>query len=422
MSLRRDGLIRALSVRGKRVKHLTQRSMARRGIAIACLLVACTVHGKSQVPDSAAHVRIIELFTRGYTLIATSPSDAIPVFEEILRLDSTNLTAQRQLGSLYANAGRPGDALDRFIAAYRLMPSDTTRLQIAYLLALMGENRRAYRQFRILSESADSSLRAAAEPASVVLSTMACAQQFPWWFRAQASPYFDTRFNDLIFLGALYAGRYIDSSRVVSGYAVLSLSADTRSTGGAFPVIFSDNYILAGLGLRIIPFRGFTTEVQGGLAVNLVDRPDQKTVRGDFRAVASYGIGLFPRIFTPDLVAFTPSPFADVYASFGYYSRYENGLGYMQARAGCRLLTYRHSALDLYARVNIAADTEGDFYNNVLEAGPGLSVVPEYTWGMSLTVEYLRGTYWSANQQGNPYGKTYTSVRIFLLFDRFLCN
>src|SRR5512134_4185473 len=44
---------------------------------------------------------VAQLFARGYELLRTSPSEAIPLFEEIVRRDSASSLAQRQLGSLY---------------------------------------------------------------------------------------------------------------------------------------------------------------------------------------------------------------------------------------------------------------------------------------------------------------------------------
>ena len=47
-------------------------------------------------------------------------------------------------------------------------------------------------------------------------------------------------------------------------------SGDARSSGGQAPVIFSDNSLIFGLGLRAHPFTGFAVSVQEGLAVDLI--------------------------------------------------------------------------------------------------------------------------------------------------------
>ena len=376
--------------------------------------------GLAQEHDSVS-ARVTMLFLHGYALLPESTAQALGVFEEIVRLDSINVLAQRQLGSLYITAGRPEDALQHFVAADRLLPSDTTRLQIAYLLSLLNRHAKAYRTFSGLTKSNDPAIRATADPAAVVSGLMACDENYPWWFRIEGFPYIDTRFHNLVVPLAFRAGWYTDNSRITSLTLTGAVITDTRSQGGALPVFYSDNYFLAACGIRLRPFRGLTGDIQGGVACDLLEHPGHTRVREDFRAILTYGKGIYPPITLPHALTFPLSLLAEIYGSFGYYSRYSNGIGYGQGKMGSRVLTYRTSALDVYVTVAASVDTRRDFFNNIVERGAGVSVLPHTPWGLRLTAEFLRGTYWSNNQSDNPYGKTYTSVRIFLLFDRFLC-
>jgi len=395
--------------------------MVRYRSRVAVVLLLLPVLGVAQDAEQPAERSIRDLFDQGYTTLQTDPAGAIPIFEEIVRLDSANLLAQRQLGSLYLGAGRTEDALERFRAAYQIYPSDTTGMQIAFLLNALGRNMEAYKMFRSLRRSENPEIKDIADPATTVLALMLCAEQFPWWAKVQAYPLYDSRFDNFIFPLSLYAGQYLDSSRIVSVFGVLSVTQDTRTEGGTLPIIFSDNVALAAFGLRTVPVPGLVTDIQFGVAVGLTDRPDWEQVRWDFRAVASYGNGIFPDLRMPGSVTVRPAFFADVYTSFGYYTRYSNGIGYLQAKAGVRFLEFRYSAFDAFARIDAAIDTRGDFYNNIAEASLGVRFIPNHWWGASLALQFHRGVYWQENQAENPHEKYYNSVRVFLTFDRFLC-
>jgi tetratricopeptide (TPR) repeat protein len=371
--------------------------------------------------QTSVEQEVQDLFNKGYATLQTDPAGAIPIFEEIVRLDSANLLAQRQLGSLYLGAGRTEEALDRFLATYRIHPSDATGLQIAFLLNSLGRNKEAYKMFRSLRKSEDPDIRNIAEPSTTILALMLCADRFPWWAKIQAYPLYDSRFDNFIFPISLYAGQYTDSSRIASVFGVLSVTQDTRTEGGTLPIIFSDNVAIAAFGLRLVPLRGLTTDVQFGVAVGLTERPNWEKVRWDFRAVASYGNGIFPDIRMPNRVTVRPAFLADVYSSFGYYSRYSNGIGYLQTKAGFRLLQYKYSAFDAYVRIDAAFDTRGDFYNNIVEGSLGFRLIPNHWWGASLALQLTRGVYWQQDQSVNPYDKYYNTIRVFLTFDRFLC-
>ena len=393
--------------------------MAARLFFICLLLCTCTSDTLSQ--EQRSPQRIYSLFERGYALLPSNPREAAGVFEEILRVDPGNVTACRQLGSIYIALGDREQALRVFADANTLLPSDTTQMQIAYILSSLGRRTEALDVFTSLETSADSSIRSDAHRSAVILELMACSDQYPWWTRVYAAPYFDTRFDDLIFSGSLYRGKYLDTSRTFSAYGTLSITRDTRSSGGTSPAIYSDNYALAGIGVRYQAFAGFTADLQSGLTVDLVERPGEATLKGDFRAVASYGYGIYPAITLPDKFTWPLPLFADVYASFGYYTRYRNAIGYLQTRIGTRLLERGNSALDIYVRGDLTGDTERDFFNNTAEAGLGFRVIPDHRWGLIFSAEFHRGTYWGSSRIPNPYGSPYSSLRLYVILDRFLC-
>jgi hypothetical protein len=361
-----------------------------------------------------------KLLESGYEALRRSPAEAVPYFEQIVALDSTSVFARRQLGSLYIAVNSPGKALLQFEAAQRLLPSDTTSLQVAYLLNALGRNRESLEVFRGIQESPDSSISAAARSAVVLLELQVCAEQQPWWYRAYVSPYYDTRFKDLVVMGSAYAGRYIDSTRRYSWFGTAALATDTRSTAGALPEIYADHFLLVGGGFRAQPLPGLTADAQLGLTADLLRRPGKPVINPDLRIVASYGNGIYPSFTLKDGPAWPIELLADGYASAGYYTRYANVIGYLQGRAGARMFSYRYTTADLYGRFDLTWDTHGDFYNNTVELSAGLRVIPHQAWGLQVLLEYHLGRY-TGSSAGNPFGAQYNSTRLFLILDRFFC-
>jgi tetratricopeptide (TPR) repeat protein len=390
-------------------------------LGCALLLLFLAIEAPSQVQASRTSSTISELLMRGFDSLRAGPAHALPIFEEIVRKDSANLLAQRQLGSIYLALDRPSDALNRFDAAYRLMPSDSTLLQIAYLYNSLGENGKALALFGLLQGSRNTRIAATARRATDVLTPLFCADHSDWWTRAIGSVYYDDRFMDAIVSMSLQEGLYLSKNRLTSFYGTLTLNADSRSTGGTVPVIYSDNYALAGLGFRFQPMRTWTLDIQPGVSVDLLDRPEEERVQADFRALTAIGAGFSPVADVPFRLTTPLSPFIDGFLSFGYYSRYENSIGYSQARAGLRTLAYRHSALDLYLRGDFTFDTRGDFFNNTVEGSVGARLVPDHRWGLGLLVEYHRGMYGVPPPPGSSIARWYNSFRVLLVVDRYLC-
>jgi hypothetical protein len=195
-------------------------------------------------------------------------------------------------------------------------------------------------------------------------------------------------------------------------------SGDARSSGGLAPVIFSDNALITGIGLKASPFTGFQVTIQEGLSVDLIERGGRASTRGDFRAVALYGNGYYAAYSRHTDLRFPCSPFADLYSSLGYYSRYTNTIGYVQARAGVRPLEVNRTVVDLYLRGGMVRDSEKEFYNNILEGALGVRLTPNVTWGLYLLGEFQRGYYWEVGGPAPPYDRYFDGFRLFLILDR----
>ncbi len=392
--------------------------LIRRSLLQFLFFLPLTVLCQEKIPLSELPVE--RLLSLGYDSLPGNQTAALAYFEEAARREPRNRAIQEQIGYLDISLGRTAEALERFRISLAIRPSDTTKLQIAYLLSSLGKSAEARKTFEELQTSRDPDIASTARAESFQFSSRDCEMQFPWWWKVYAAPYYEGRFDDVIIDASLYGGRYLTDDRSLSLFGVLTLSRDTRSIGGALPVIYADNYALLAAGLRAQPFSGFTADVQAGLAQSLIDRPGEAMTRGDFRVVASYGAGWYPPLRMPDRIAWPLSTFGDVYVMYGYYSRYANTIGSLQARAGLRIAEYRAASFDLYLRGDVIGDSRRDYYNNVAEASVGARIVPDLGWSLAILAELHRGTYWGSSGIPNPYGG-YTSFRLFLVFDRFLC-
>lgn len=377
------------------------------------LLLACAHPARSQASGDTA---VAVLLSRAYAMLAAHSPEATAMFERAAALDSTNVLVRMQLGYLYQSQKQYDRAVDNFSAADRFRPSDSTKLQVAYALASAGRKEESETLLRTLQDSRYPDIRDAASGQLAAYSPTGSASE--WWTRVYAAPYYDTRWNTTFFQFNLERGYSLTPDRKLGAYGTIMYSGDARSGGGQVPVIFSDNSLIFGLGLRARPLTGLSISVQEGIAFDLVSRPASSSPRNDFRAVAVYSYGIYapfnvhPEVKTP----FTP--WADMYSSFGYYSRYQDGIGYLQGRAGLRVLEVSKTAGDVYLRGDLVRDTEKQFYNNEIEGSVGLRIIPDVDWGFYLVGEFHRGTYWDVGGGPIPYDAYYSSFRFFLIFDR----
>jgi tetratricopeptide (TPR) repeat protein len=362
------------------------------------------------------------ILNRAYELITTDPGQAARLFEQASVLDPSNVAIKKQLGYLYLSQQKNEEALEQFSASEKIQPSDTIKLQRAYILSSLRKPEEAKTLFSELTSSPYPDIREKAEGELHAFSENANVSN--WWTHIYAAPYYDTRWKALFYQGHIQHGYYLSEDRVWSLYGIASISGDNKSDGlGLAPVIISDNSLLLGVGVRVKPFTGFMLDLQEGVAIGLIDRGSGTVTKGDFRAVATYGNGIYAPFAIHDDFRMPMYPFADVYASAGYYSRYKNVIGYAQVRAGLRAVEVSKTAVDAYVRMDIARDTEKLFYNNIVEFGPGIRLTPNIDGGLYLVGEYHRGVYWDVSdaakaERASLYDANYNSFRFFLIFER----
>jgi hypothetical protein len=156
---------------------------------------------------------------------------------------------------------------------------------------------------------------------------------------------------------------------------------------------------------------------EAGTAVHLIS--ERPRAAPDYRAgivwSRPWGTGLFATDNLFQNVSLTGSAYADA----GYYTRYNHDfIGNVQLREGINLPGIRALPMQLLAATNLIRDSNGNFYNNVVEVGPILRIAPlRHLPSLTFEVQYIRGFY-TAHDPTNPYGPRYSDVRIFLIWSK----
>jgi tetratricopeptide (TPR) repeat protein len=364
------------------------------------------------------------LLDEAYAMMTTNLDRAEQLFEQAVKISPNDFVLHRQLGYLYSEHNKHEQALKEFEQAEAIQPSDTIKLQMAFIHLSMGNEDEAVTLLRVLGDSPDQYIRKGAEVqlAAISSSSTVTSSEEPskWFSRIYAAPYYDTRWQTTFYYADAEHGYFFDRNKMFFSYGFLSLSADAKSKLVEIPKIFSDNAIVGGVGLGVKPFIGLEVRGQVGVAYDIVpDSSGADRVHPDFRALAIYGNGIYPNFEFHNNLKVTFEPLIDVYSSVGYYSRYKNVIGYLQCRAGTRVFEMSYTAADLYVRSMYVKDSEREFYNNLIDIGAGIRILPFYKWDMYIMAEYYRGVYLGKNPIPKPedYSKYFGGFRLFIIYD-----
>lgn len=360
--------------------------------ALAALLLAAALPTAALADDE---IRITELLNVYYSAVAEGDHDrGRNALHAILDLDPDHPVAWRGLGYDYQRRGMRVEAAKAFL---RLSDDDSYMAMAAgYEFDAAGRRRDAHHAFRKAAESRNPDIYPSACRAAAATT----------WFRRQPLPapyYIDVysastwieRFSNTFFETTVRAGRTLPSLDSVSAYLMLEHNDDLRSTtAGDVPQIFSDTFIGFGAGVDWRP--GFAPGtrffVETALNRDLLDRNRDRT-RVDTSVGGAY-YGAWGEITRCAMDAEMPmTHFGDLYVSAIYRSRLSNTLGQATLRQGLNLFNYRYTLVGAYARVNLLADSDGEFFNNLVEIGPGISWRPHTGYPLELRGEYLRGYY-----------------------------
>jgi tetratricopeptide (TPR) repeat protein len=339
-----------------------------------------------------------------------------PAREALVNARAAQLQARKQKAYDLLAQGRRSEARELFEAVHRVDPADAAvTMQLGYLYASDGELSRARALFEAERENADSKV---ATQATTALREI--HQESKLWFGSvYATPFYQARFSNQIYPFNFQVGlRPVPNFQP---YVSLLFSRDLRSQTGSLPQIFSDNSLVVAAGVQS-PILGKGTELyaQAGTATSLLSQPSSGRAVPDYRAgmtwFKSWGPDLNPAVRNAERGA---SLAGSAYANVAFYSRYDhNVIGYLQLREGVNLPTKRVLPVQVLAALNYSRDSNSDFYNNVVEVGPGVRVLPfRRLPNVQLVAQYVWGFY-TIHDPTNPYGPRYNDFRVFLIWSR----
>jgi tetratricopeptide (TPR) repeat protein len=181
---------------------------------------------------------------------------------------------------------------------------------------------------------------------------------------------YEGRFDDTFFgFDQTYA---LAPAAPVQPYAALYLTEDTRSGAPGSPQIYSDNALIADLGLRskIGPY--VTAFAEGGAGIGLRGQGTITDLRFGLRYFEQWGR--------------RPKPYTTVAASAGFYSRYAgNYISYYQV-----LHDFGGKTIRPVAGINGGLDSHNIFGNNFLEAFAGAQTGND---NLTFRLVQVQGTY-----------------------------
>jgi hypothetical protein len=318
------------------------------------------------------------------------------------------------------------------------------------LLLKLGRTGEAYEIFRAVRDASPESLEGRRAAAQIAALPPAANLERRFWGEMDVYGTYLGRYGIGVAAGRIRQGAYVPGARWIEPFAQADFSLDSASNvGDGITTIYNENLAGFHLGVRLRPFasQSFTVYFLGGWVNNLIDNPNyQPGWFGEIIAgVNGYwgfgpgtgwdGISETPNFAmgepapprTPPPNAWMPNRWAPMRGRFdwfvegggdwAYYSRLSDFIAYSQAKGGWRVLQFgRAAAVDVYGFGNLVFDAVGNYYDNFVEAGPGLRVVTAPVGAATVTtsLEYAAGAYLGRNYNNTrgSTGETYSDVRI----------
>lgn len=338
-------------------------------------------------------------------------SEAWKALKSLLARYPTDVVALKEAGYFALADNNNALAFHYFKKVYELTHDPYIALQNGYILNNMGENKLAYHYFELATNNPNLDERMRAELALTNL--RAIPFKFipdPYYAEIYYDPFYQSRFKLLVHSLVVRVGKVLNYDYNWQIYLGYRRTMDNKSgTSGPISSIFNDNAAITSIGTSITPFRGipFVAFIEGGKAVDLVYQ-NRARWRNDFRT----GLAYYNEWGNESRYTFTPTFHIhlknDIYADAIYYSRYINTIATARVRPGFEFFRYKTTSLSLYLKGNIIEDKRREFFNNLIEYGPGIVFTPSDRYNVSLRYESLNGHYLPAGSPSpNPYSLNY---------------
>ena len=331
-----------------------------------------------------------------------------------LAQESTNQQARRHRELGYASLAKsylPAAAAE-FEAVHRLEPGDDEAvLQLGYIYNQLKRDAEALRWFRVAGESSNAVVARKARVAIHNLTQSNRKAITTLW----AMPFWSTRFDSAFGYGQIKT-EWRNARLPFRPYLSMRMIGDSRTrTGGTRPQILSDDGVVVAAGLQARLARNVFAWGEAGNAISgLRERP-----RGLQRSEPDYRGGVaFAKTWGPSLFQDEPGRFVETTLDGVYLSRFgHNVIGYAQTKAGYQLPKIRGVFQQPFLAVNLVHDIRGDYFNHLLEVGPGYRVGLDQFKRFSVYLAALHGVYTSKGSRMQLAGRpNYWDVRLVLWY------
>lgn len=297
------------------------------------------------------------------------------------------------------------DALKYLTIAHESDPVDFwVMLKLGWVQNMLHQDRDAVRWFKMARESPDPEISIEAAKAYRNLAPGLALFRTTFW----AFPFYSSRWHDAFGYAQVKTELNL-GSLPFRFYVSTRLTADSRGSigptaGTVAPQYLSESSFIFGLGVTTRTWHGATGWFEAGESVNyLPGRKDEGSAIPDYRGGVSYAKGFGHLMNSPEA-----GLFAETNDDGVFVSRFQNDfIGYSQNRAG---YTFAAGNVQLYANLNLTADTSRQYWANFGEVGPGIRFhLPSAPKSMLFSINFLRGVY--TLNEGNPRRPNFWDVR-----------
>lgn len=388
---------------------------------MGCLLMwplAAAAQPETVIQETAAQETV--LLNRYYDAQREGDAAAVEAaLTALLRLQPANPIALRALGYHYQHQGQPLAAAETFQRAAGNPPDNDMLMAAGYSYQTAQRHAQAARMFSQATRTAqthaayDNACRAYRFAAPFMRRQLPS----PWGLSAYSDSVYLSHLDNTVTENRLRLHRFWDEPRQISLYGALAYQDDTRSqVENRVADIYNDNYFSLSIGADWRPYPAVRLYAEAGHYQNRLDIPDRTRKSNDIRS----GVSTFHTWGAPThcrLEAAWPlASYGQAYGSLEYVGRYENMLGQATVWQGVRLYEHGMSSLSAYGKVNVLWDSEGEFFNNLVEAGPGLSWRPSLAWPVEFRLERLFARY-TRSAPGDDDGYATTRLQMIINFD-----
>ncbi|MCD6039942.1 MAG: hypothetical protein K0S27_1342 [Gammaproteobacteria bacterium] len=385
----------------------------------ACSILSKTSQG--QTLPKAALKKSTErntLFNQYYALKKNHPQQAWQVLHKILTHYPHDVDALKEAGYTTLNAKNNISAYHYFKRAYEITRDSQLAMQLGYISLDLDKKKLAYYYFDLATNTKEIKQRIDAEMAKTNM-TSAQLKLLPEPYYADIfyDPFYYSRFKMIVQPTVIKVGKLINEKYQLKMYLSYQRTSDNRSNfSQQLPQIFQDNTSITavGAGINPIPSAPLTAFMEAGKAVDLVYQ-NRSRWRSDLRGGLAYYKDWGERpIYTLEPV-FSNKIVGDFYSDMIYFSRYRDIIGSVRLREGIRIFKYETSSIDLYLKGFVVWDTSHQYYNNILEWGPGVAITPSNRYNVVLHLEALQGHYIPVTSPSpNPYNSNYHNNLLLL--------